>query len=147
MKQMLAIWALTTAALFLKMVAIAIIQGFVRTSNNAFAKPEDAAFFGKGKEPLAEDLPMARWGQAALRNDLENIPIFIALSYAYVALGAWELGAKIYFPLFVVARIAHTFCYLPPKQPFRTLSYGVGLLTALTVSGHVIYEAIQILIG
>jgi|AP45_3_1055517.scaffolds.fasta_scaffold11952_3 uncharacterized MAPEG superfamily protein len=143
MKEMLAIWSLTTVALFLKMVVIAMVQGSVRIRNNAFAKPEDAAAFGKGAKVLEKDLPMAEYGQRALRNDLENIPMFVAISYAYVALGAWELGAKIYFPLFVLARIGHTFCYLPPKQPGRTISYGIGLLTTLVVCGHVVFEAIS----
>ena len=83
------------------------------------------------------------YGQRALRNDLENIPMFVAISYAYVALGAWELGAKIYFPLFILARIGHTFCYLPPKQPGRTVCYGIGLLTTLVVCGHVVFKAIS----
>ena len=83
MKEMLAIWSLTTVALFLKMVVIAMVQGSVRIRNNAFAKPEDAAAFGKGAKVLEKDLPMAEYGQRALRNDLENIPMFVAISSIY----------------------------------------------------------------
>ena len=101
------IWSLACVALFLKMFGIAIIQGHQRTKYKVFTKPEDAAFFGK-TEAAEQERPVVERGQRALRNDLENIPIFLFLGLAYAHLKCWSTGMLIYTSLFVASRYAHT---------------------------------------
>lgn len=130
-------WSLGAVALFIKMLAIALIQGQQRIKHKVFTKPEDAKAYGTG-QAAAQDLPIVERGQRALRNDLENIPIFLAISWAYISLNCWEQGALIYIAIFVLARIWHTTFYLSPKQPHRTLGYGVGILVMLILCGHIV---------
>lgn len=136
-----AIWALCVTALFIKAISTALYQGSQRIRNNAFAKPEDAATFGKGAAPLEQELPAVQRAQGALRNDGENIPIFLALSWAYVSLECWPAATPYYFGAFVLARIAHTILMIYPKQPWRTLVYSTGTLVMIALSGHVVWAA------
>ena len=72
------------------------------------------------------------------RNDLENIPIFLILAWIYVAGGLPTTAFLIYCGLFVLARIAHTICYLNGIQPFRTITFTIGAFTMLAMMIHVI---------
>lgn len=134
----LKIWALTAVILFLKMTALGLYQGYNRTRHKAFSKPEDAAFYGKGKPALAQELPAVQRAQGALRNDGENIPIFLALSLAYVMLKCWEPGVMIYCGIFVVARCLHSIFMVSPRQPWRTLVYATGLTISFVLSVHIL---------
>lgn len=133
------IWSLCAVALFFKMLAIAMFQGQQRMKHKVFTKPEDAKAYGNG-QAQTEELPSVERAQRALRNDLENIPIFLFLGLAYIQLGCWSTGALIYMPLFVLARIGHTIFYLRPTQPHRTLSYSVGTLCMLVMCGHIVAQ-------
>ena len=68
------LWALTTALLFIKVLALAMVQGICRIRHNAFTRPEDAACYGKGTGVLDQELDMVQRAQNALRNDGEKHP-------------------------------------------------------------------------
>lgn len=131
-------FALTAVALFIKMFAVAGVQGIQRMKHRTFARPDDAAFFGRGVAVAAQDLPVVERAQNTLRNDVENIPIFLFLMIAYAQLGAWPLGAAIYGTLFVLARITHTITYINPRQPLRNRAYILGQLLMFVMSGHIV---------
>lgn len=135
-------FGLTAVALFLKMFAVAGVQGVQRMKHKTFARPDDAAFFGKGVATAAQDLPIVERAQNTLRNDVENIPIFLFLMIAYAQLGAWPMGAAIYGALFVAARVVHTVAYINPRQPLRNRAYLVGQLLMFVMSGHIIAAAL-----
>lgn len=119
------LYALTTSALFLKLFAVAAVQGYYRLSSGTFVNPEDAAFFGKTL-PAEREHPMVIRASNTLRNDLENIPIFLFLLLGTIQLQVawWSLvGACV---LFVLSRIGHTLCYLWPRQPLRNRMYLLG---------------------
>ncbi len=137
-------WALATVALFIKIFVVALLQGFQRVRHDAYAKPEDAAFFGKGTEVREAELPIVERAQGALRNDGENIPIFLALSLAYVLLECWPVAASLYFGGFVLARTLHSVFMIWPRQPHRNIAYVTGILIMLTISSHIIYTIISI---
>lgn len=130
-------FGIVVVALFFKMVFIALTQGYYRKTHNVYAKPEDAATYGDGE--VREELPIVQRGQRALRNDLENIPIFLFVAWSYIELGCWELGVHIYLPIFVLARIAHTAVYLKPTQPARTIAYATGALVTMVMCGHIVW--------
>ena len=131
-------FALATVLLFLKMFGVAMFQGVTRKKHDAFAKPEDAEFYGDGGVADAEH-PAVDRAQRTLRNDLENVPIFLFLAWCVVELNVWPTGAPIYFGLFVLSRYAHTAFYLNPTQPYRTISYAIGGLVCVALSGHILY--------
>lgn len=132
-------FAITASTLWVKMFATMLMQGVVRLRANAFRRPEDAAYFG-GREGVVGDPPLAALGQQALRNDLENIPMFLLLLWGFVSVGGDPSRVAAHGAVFVVARFAHTAWYLRPRQPNRNWSYSLGALTVLSLTGHIVYR-------
>src|SRR5712692_9855822 len=131
MSMLLQMYTITAIVLALKMAAISIVQGRARVSSRIFTNPEDAKTFG-GKE-APQEAPMVQRASKAWRNDLENIPIFLIVAWIYVAAGLSAVAFVVYCMVFMVARVAHTICYLNSIQPARTIAYAVGALTALAL--------------
>lgn len=129
-------YALSAVLLFAKMFAISLYQGWYRISRQQFKTPEDAAFVGRA--PVAEELPQVQRAAKAWANDLENIPIFLALGIAYVQLDLSATAAPWLFGSFVAARIVHTLCYLAGVQPWRTVSYGIGVGATLWMAALIL---------
>lgn len=128
---LLRMYAITAIVLALKMAAISIVQGRARVTAGVFTNPEDAKAFG-GQQASAE-VPMVERASRAWRNDLENIPIFLILAWIYVYGHLSPRAFVIYCIIFMIARIAHTICYLNGIQPARTIAYTVGALTTLAM--------------
>ncbi len=128
-------YSLCVVALFLKMFALSAYQGFHRIGRRTFVNPEDAAVFNKA--PAAEELPQVQRAAKAWLNDLENIPIFLGLGTAYVLTGASPGAATWLFSTFTIARILHTLMYLLGLQPWRTITYAVGILCLLGMSWNI----------
>lgn len=137
------IYGLTAIALFFKMFATVLVQAYGRFRSAGFDNPEDLAavnqIFGK-RDPASSDNDLARRAQNILRNDGENIPIFLFLAMTYVQLDCWETGVLIYFPLFVLARIVHAIAYLKAIQPLRNIVYCLGIGVTFALSGHIIWS-------
>jgi uncharacterized MAPEG superfamily protein len=127
-------YAITAIVLALKMSAIAIVQGRARTSEGAFLNPEDAAAFGG--TAVAQEPELVQRAARAWRNDLENIPIFLILAWIYVSAGLSLTAFVIYCLVFMVARIAHTICYINAIQPWRTASFTLGAIVTLALIIH-----------
>lgn len=130
-------YAVASVLLFLKMFAISAYQGFHRIGKLTFKNPEDAAFVGR--EPATEELPQVQRAAKAWLNDLENIPIFLALGVAYVWVGAASQMAVWLFMVFTAARYLHTLFYLGGIQPWRTVAYVVGVVCMLIMSVQILY--------
>jgi glutathione S-transferase len=137
---LLRMYALTTIVLALKMTAVSVAQGRARTSAGIFLNPEDARLFRANQAP--EEAPAVQRASRAWLNDLENIPIFLILAWIYVAAGLSSTAFFIYCIVFVVARIAHTICYLNSMQPMRTIVYSVGALTTLALMVHLFIKVV-----
>ena len=125
-------YAMAAVLLFLKMLAIAVYQGYHRIGKMTFKTPEDAAFVGK--QPAQEELPQVQRAARAWSNDVENIPIFLALGVAYVWVDAAPGLAVWLFMGFTAARYMHTACYLAALQPWRTVGYAIGVVCMLAMS-------------
>ncbi len=132
-------FAVLALSLFLNMFVTTLVQARARMSTLAFARPEDAAHWGGS----VDDAPVARLAQAALRNDLENIPWFLVLVATLLALHAAPIVALAYGGVFLGARVMHTVCYLQPRQPLRNRAYLVGVTVNLLIAGHVAVLAVR----
>jgi uncharacterized membrane protein YecN with MAPEG domain len=137
------IYGITVVILFLKMLAIVLLQVNSRQKSNNFSSPEDAATFGKGGTGVIQESQLLQRATKILNNDGENIPIFLFLATAYVNLGCWQQGTLIYFTLFVLSRLTHSIAFLRAMQPLRTRAYQLGLLVMIVLSGHIIWTALQ----
>lgn len=74
------IYGLTVVVLFAKMFAAVLVQGYGRFQYSGFTNPEDAVLFDKlfGQKPdAAKQSDLVDRAQNVLRNDGENIPIFL----------------------------------------------------------------------
>ncbi|MGP9799183.1 MAPEG family protein [Halomonas sp. 86] len=129
-------YAVATVLLFVKMFATSLYQGFHRITKMTFKTPEDAALAGKA--PAQEELPQVQQASKAWSNDLENIPIFLALGVTYIFVGAPSGLAVWLFMIFTAARYCHTLCYLAKLQPWRTVSYGIGTLCLLVMCFQIV---------
>jgi len=137
------IYGLTAIALFLKMFATVLVQAYIRFESAGFDNPEDldvvTKIFGE-RDKEAIDYDLARRAQNVLRNDGENIPIFLFLAMTYVQLDCWEQGTLIYFPLFVSTRIIHAIAYIKAIQPLRNIVYLLGIGVTFIMCGHITWN-------
>ena len=141
MSSVLSVYALCVVALFFKMLAISGYQGYFRMRFVTFTNPEDAAVFKRSAH--AEERPEVTRGVQAWRNDLENVPLFIALGGLAITLNASALGVSWMCSLFTAARVLHTLFYLARVQPWRTVSYAVGILNLIGLAGLIIVEVVR----
>ena len=144
--EVLKLWAICTVLLSVKMWANAAIQVHARFRNKIFVNPEDARVYSAlmKTEFRAEpnEHPLAQRAALCWRNDLENIPLFMILSLGFALLGGPAGWAKLYFSVFVVARVLHTYFYVSAKQPWRTVAYEIGALASMGIAIHVLYLAL-----
>ena len=123
------LYALTGVVLVLKMFVVAGYTGAVKMRVGGSPNPEDHP----GRETAVAEHPDVARCHRAHRNDLENIPTFLILGLTAVLVGVPLVGLWICFGAFVVARVAHSIFYLSATQPWRSRSYGVGMLATLAL--------------
>lgn len=126
MSNLLYVYALCTVFLFFKMFLISAYQGYYRIKNKAFKNKEDAGFLRVSAQTV--ELPQVVKAQQAWLNDLESIPLFWVLGGLCIFLNTDYLTTKWVFIIFTFSRVLHTFTYLASMQPWRTISYIVGIL-------------------
>merc|ERR1711992_459643 len=104
------VYSISVSLLVIKTMFMAFLTGKARLSNKVFANPEDARDVPGSK--VGSDPDVERVRRAHL-NDLENIPLFIAIAAVYmVAVQPSVDTARILFYGFAAARLLHTFVYL-----------------------------------
>jgi uncharacterized MAPEG superfamily protein len=135
-------FGLVVAALFLKLLATTGVQGVVRLRHRAFVRSEDAAFFGKGAPPVAREHVLVERAQNVLRNDGENVPLFLALLLAFAHVDGKATHVLAYGLAFVATRVIHTLAYLRPTQPLRNRAYVGGQLIMLTLAVQLVAAAL-----
>lgn len=141
MNSLLYVYALCTVLLFVKMFGISAYQGYYRIKNKAFKNIEDAGFL---RVPAyTAELPQVARAQQAWLNDLENIPIFWVLGALCIFLNTDNIITKWLFIIFTFSRVTHTLTYLTSMQPWRTISYSVGVLCLFVMASQIIYRVIS----
>lgn len=136
-------FGLVVVALFFKLFATTAVQGVVRLRHRAFVRPEDAAFFGRGATPLEREHVLVERAQNVLRNDGENVPIFLALLLAFAHVDGRAMHVLAYGLAFVATRVVHTLAYLRPTQPLRNRAYVAGLVVDLALVVQLVIAAVS----
>lgn len=131
-------YTLCVMVLFVKMFAISCYQGVYRIGRMTFKNAEDARFVGRA--PSEQELPQVTRAAQAWLNDLENIPLFFALGGIYVLVDGPATTGVWLFATFTAARVVHTVTYLAQWQPWRTLSYAVGIVCLFAMAGVILSE-------
>lgn len=128
-------YAVTILILSLDMLFLWAYSGAVRGKAKATPNQEDA----RGANKLIEiEPPEVARVLRAHANAMANIVPFAILGLVYVLAGAPVMTAAIVFGVFAFARIAHAFAYLGGKQPWRSISFGVGALATLVLMGLIV---------
>lgn len=77
------------------------------------------------------------------RNDLENIPAFLAAGLLFVTVAPPFWLAVLPFSLFVLARLAHTLAYATAQNhEVRATFYSVGSLAVMVMAVWVLVVAL-----
>lgn len=123
------VYVICSTVLTLQMLLLGAMTAARRAKVKTFVNPEDAKVSPQGaaQNEGAEHPEVARI-QRAHRNLLESLPMFFAMGLIAVLAGASPLGVKICLAVFTGARVLHSIFYLNGVQPWRTASFGIGVL-------------------
>lgn len=131
-----ALFAISAVILTFHLYILAGYTGAARAKNKQFLNPEDAKL-NKAELATDEHADVAR-AKRAHTNALENAVPFFAVGLLYAMTAPSRTGALAYFGTFVAMRVLHSIFYLFGRQPFRTMSFAVGVLCVIGMGIHVI---------
>lgn len=135
----LKLYLATVAVLALNLLFLSIWTLLKRTKVKTYVYPEDAKLL-KGEAAVSEEASVERVRRAQL-NALESIVPFMALAWCYLQVEPPVLYLRIYCYVFVLARLAHTFCHLRGIQPLRSVFFAIGWLANLGLAVQLLMAA------
>lgn len=121
-------YALAVVVNSLNILVLWNFSGGTRGKTKTTPNPEDALTVVKGAQVVAHDPDTVARVLRAHRNTLDNSLTFLMLGLVFVLLRPAALEAQIIFGTFTGARLLYSVCYLNGIQPWRTISYAVGVL-------------------
>lgn len=133
-------YAVFATVVALQLLFLAGWTGTVRVLRKQWVNPEDAKL-NKG-EQTEQDHPDVLRAKRAHLNALENAVPFFVVGYLYASVASSERSVLIYFGTFVAARILHSVFYLWGRQPFRTLTFAIGLMATVGMAVQVLRTAL-----
>ena len=134
-------YAVCAALLCLNLFGLWLYSGLTRNGTRTLMNAEDSALL-KGRSVVERDPPDVARVLRAHANAMANVLPFLILGFLYVLLGAGRSGALAYFGIFTVARYVHSVAYVAALQPWRTVSYIVGLLASIGLIVQVTMRAL-----
>jgi len=115
-------------------------------SNSGLASPEDLRVGLINRDPSPDQLEINDYvdrSRRMHRNDLENIPAFLACGLIFVAAGPSLVLANILMYSFVVSRLAHTLAYASKQShEVRATLYTIGSMVVIIMAIYVLVRAI-----
>lgn len=117
-------------------------------SNSGLISPEDLQVGLINKDPKPQQLEVNDYvdrSRRMHRNDLENIPAFLACGLLFVAVEPSYLLANILMYGFVGARLAHTIAYATKQShELRATFYTIGSVAVIVMAIYVILAVISL---
>ena len=111
-------------------------------SDSGLVSPEDIQVGLFNKNPRAEQLALNDYvdrSRRMHRNDLENIPAFLACGLIFVAAGPSLLLANILMYTFVAARLSHAVAYATKQtHEVRATFYTIGSVVVIVMAIYVL---------
>jgi uncharacterized MAPEG superfamily protein len=136
----LRVFAICAAILTLKLVFMVTLIGVLRNLRGGHLNPEDYRFRGRTPGPPDELVERVR---RAHQNDVENIPVFLAVGLLFALSGGSPTVAWWVFVVFTVSRLLHTVFYLAALQPWRSAIFAVGSLALGAMPVLLIWRTIR----
>lgn len=133
------------------MVLKIMLQGWITvvrmmSNSGGFVNPEDAKAGPANPKPRAGQLDLnddVDRSRRIHRNDLENIPAFLAIGLIFVAIAPPLAAAQWLMYGFVAARLLHTFAYSTAQShEIRAVFYTVGSLIVIAMAVWVLAIAL-----
>jgi len=126
-------YTLTVVVNTLNMTALWLLSGVARGGTRTTLNPEDAQTVLRGAAVVeAEPAPVARVLRAH-RNTFDNTIPFLLLAFVFATMRPSALEAQILFGTFTAARLVFSVAYLKGLQPWRSISFAVGVLVTLAL--------------
>ena len=131
------------------MVLKVMLQGWMTVyrmlkSNSGLASPEDLQKGLINRDPRPDQLEVSEYvdrSRRMHRNDLENIPAFLAAGLLFVAVDPALWTAKVLMYGFVLARLAHFTAYTTKQtHEVRATFYSLGSLIVIYMAAHVLWS-------
>jgi glutathione S-transferase len=141
-------YAIASAIMILKLMG----QGWVTVYRmlkvgGGWATPEDMRAGLINRNPRPEQLELNDYvdrSRRMQRNDLENIPAFLACGLLFVAVAPTYLLANILMYTFVGARLGHTLAYATKQShEVRATLYTIGSVVVIIMALYVLAAAIH----
>ncbi|MCA9658646.1 MAG: MAPEG family protein [Myxococcales bacterium] len=136
MKEAYLAYGVTTLVLCLNLTLLWIASGAARTKTKQTLNPEDAQTVMKGADVVDSDPDAVARVLRAHTNTLANTVPFLFIGQVYVAAGVDAMMAWIFMGTFAAARVLYSVCYLRGIQPWRTVTFGIGMLATLGMLVH-----------
>ena len=140
-------YVIAAAIMILKLM----VQGWVTVlrmigSDAGLLNPEDLQPGPANRNPRAEQLEPnehVERSRRMQRNDLENIPAFLAAGLIFVAAGPSLLLANILMYAFVAARLAHTIAYATrQRHEVRATFFSIGSIIVIIMAAYALVAAL-----
>jgi len=140
-------YVIAAAIMILKLM----VQGWVTVlrmigSDAGLLNPEDLQPGPANRNPRAEQLEPNEYVERSRRmqrNDLENIPAFLAAGLIFVAAGPSLLLANILMYAFVAARLAHTIAYATrQRHEVRATFFSIGSIIVIIMAAYALVAAL-----
>ena len=116
-------------------------------SDSGLASPEDLQVGIINRDPRPEQLEPNDYvdrSRRMHRNDLENIPAFLACGLLFVAAGPAVVLANVLMYGFVAARLAHTLAYATRQtHEVRATLYTIGSAAVIVMALYVLTAALS----
>ena len=116
------------------------------SSKAGLLNPEDLRVGPANRHPDPKQLELNDYVERSRRmhrNDLENIPAFLACGLLFVAAGPSHLLAAILMYGFVAARLAHTVAYATEQShEMRATFYSIGSVAVIVMALYVLAVAL-----
>ncbi len=143
-------YAIAAAIMILKLMA----QGWITVTrmirtDAGLLNPEDLLPGPANRNPRPDQLTPndhVERSRRIHRNDLENIPAFLACGLLYVAINPAPLMAYILFATFTATRLAHTAAYLThQRHEIRATFFSIASIIIILMALQILLAALQAL--
>ena len=140
-------YVVAAAIMILKLMGQGWMTVFRMTRADAgLLNPEDLLAGPANRNPRPEQLELNDYVERSRRmhrNDIENIPAFLAAGLIFVAAGPSLFWANVLFALFVLSRLAHTVAYATgQRHEVRATFFSIGSIVVIVMALYALIAAI-----
>jgi glutathione S-transferase len=106
-----------------------------------FITQEDAEWLG-GEYAFPDAPEVRRLGRMHM-NDLEALVPFLIVGSLYLVSGASQTAGLVYFSLFPLVRLVHSFAYATRRPRLRRDAFATGWLINFVIGGHALWAIVE----